>query len=696
MGRASRVAAILVIVVTLALIGAGGWRGLHAVAATERRQTWTPSPVEAAAGSAPGPEWRIVDGTGVSCSSGSVVADNFAGRSLSSEWEHHGTEIGAELRSGVLRLGGPLDNDAFAALRSARPVRVTQRSAFVTVVRPSVRRTRGSYVVLSPVRPPDLTTTAQLLAAGVGWVGGQAPPIDRQLDRRDDVSVERGINRWTPTLDGPLTYSDYADNVDTLLAVIPRPGAVYMLLQPLGMGERPRLSYIGPPLRERDVTVNLASANEWGGDQSASWVKLACFGDFDWDPDAASLVVDHFDRLDGGSVGRPDLGPGEWDAAGAWRIERGRLLAEGDASLVIDLGSERGWISATLRQPSAGDGMARIIFGHRGPEEYLAWEIGGGIGRVIKRRADDLTVLHEQAFPPGLGDVRVSVTLLESGVQLWRDGASFTEGDAPLALDGADLIGGVGLACVAGGCEFDDVRVMPRTVAPPVGFERVLSMPAAPSGDPIVTDTLSGPAGARLAGRDEPAGQTWRVQGAAWEIGVDGLIRTKGRSLATIDAGATDVEVSARLRIVTGPDIEAQYPGVSARATDLNNRIWARLLWQEGSPEIELWETLDGRPALLNAVNVSGRVERNEEHELRLVVAGADVAGYLGDRLMVQGQLSPDAVRRLRSSRVGVSQDGEAARSTFRAFAVRAAVRQVVARPDDTDLAGDSRSARAP
>jgi hypothetical protein len=97
--------------------------------------------------------------------------------------------------------------------------------------------------------------------------------------------------------------------------------------------------------------------------------------------------------------------------------------------------------------------------------------------------------------------------------------------------------------------------------------------------------------------------------------------------------------------------------GVVVRASGPGNYIHARFLWQGGSPEIEIWETVAGVSRIINAVQLRGRYNLGEEHNLRLAIVGREVAAYLDGDLVLQATISEEAHTRLNGTQAGLIQD---------------------------------------
>lgn len=190
----------------------------------------------------------------------------------------------------------------------------------------------------------------------------------------------------------------------------------------------------------------------------------------------------------------------------------------------------------------------------------------------------------------------------------------------------------------------------PPPATPPV----VAAAPAPPPAPPpppattgstgglfALVDTFSSPDGTPLEAHD----RVWRTAGNSWEVvGGRARMRAPGVSgIATVDTGRPDHEISAA---ITLPSSTARYPddwfaGLFGRYADADNNIRARYLYQDNSPEVEVWEISNGRGTLLDFVNLGpDALLPGSMHTMRLVVDGARVLVYHNGVLVAEGRTS--------------------------------------------------------
>ena len=124
--------------------------------------------------------------------------------------------------------------------------------------------------------------------------------------------------------------------------------------------------------------------------------------------------------------------------------------------------------------------------------------------------------------------------------------------------------------------------------------------------------------------------------------------------------------------------------GPVLRYSDSGNYLWARFLFQQGSPEVELWERRDGITRQLNAKNITGLVAAGGTHALRVAAQGERLAVYVDGAPVAEATTAV-----LQGTRAGLVIDDEAVNvSTFTAFEVA----PVLAAPDP----GTGRASAAP
>jgi hypothetical protein len=194
--------------------------------------------------------------------------------------------------------------------------------------------------------------------------------------------------------------------------------------------------------------------------------------------------------------------------------------------------------------------------------------------------------------------------------------------------------------------ELDPVVVTPPSPTPPPPG---VPAPPGPAGTPGGA-TRPGAFSDRFAGRDGAAltahDAAWTTDGGDWLVaGGAARMRTAGTNgAATVDVGGVDQDVAADVLL---PAATARYPtdwfcGLFVRYSDPATNIRVRYLYQDNSPEIEVWDIVDQRPGALIAMVNLGRdaLAPGSPHTLRVVVRGRAVTVFHDGAVVAQGQTS--------------------------------------------------------
>jgi hypothetical protein len=171
---------------------------------------------------------------------------------------------------------------------------------------------------------------------------------------------------------------------------------------------------------------------------------------------------------------------------------------------------------------------------------------------------------------------------------------------------------------------------VPPTAVPPT---------PTPRGPFELVDAFAGADGTPLSVHN----RAWRIDGGGWELSGNRarMGAPGGSGAATVDAGSPDHEVQAA---ITLPPSTERYPsdwfaGLYARFADPNSNIRARYLYQDNSPEVEVWEINAGRGTLLDFVNLGpDALLPGSTHTMRLVVDGRQVVVYHDGAPVARGQ----------------------------------------------------------
>ncbi len=186
-------------------------------------------------------------------------------------------------------------------------------------------------------------------------------------------------------------------------------------------------------------------------------------------------------------------------------------------------------------------------------------------------------------------------------------------------------------------------------------------VPLRADGDPLVRDDFEAPDGTPLDGRVPKWGRhPWKAGQGEWVIERGAAVLKKAPGVITVDCGRSDYELTAVIELPKNPAAPGLdwFPGIFARGSGpgtLNSvgGIDARLLWQSGSNEIEVWDRPRETPEnlqrwkassgpnagrllteLINATNITPLLRPGQTHALRIIVRGSRVSYFCDDQLM--------------------------------------------------------------
>jgi hypothetical protein len=191
-----------------------------------------------------------------------------------------------------------------------------------------------------------------------------------------------------------------------------------------------------------------------------------------------------------------------------------------------------------------------------------------------------------------------------------------------------------------------------------------------PAGPRVFADAFSGADGTPL----ETHNPAWRIDGGGWQLNA-GRARMGAPGIsggATVDTGHPDHEVEATITLPTSTE---RYPtdwfaGLFARYADQGSNIRTRYLYQDNSPEVEMWEIDAGRGTLLDFVNLGpDALLPGSTHTLRVVVQGRQVVAYHDGVAVARGTTG---LTRGSRAGIGVSDNLPSGRPQWDDFRARA------------------------
>jgi hypothetical protein len=513
------------------------------------------------------------------------------------------------------------------------------------------------------------------LEAGPGFVVGQRQGPTATL-----------INTAVPFGEGVLGPAFDNDNVDTLfLTVLRERGAFYLTCgEPDSAPPAARLRFVsdtgggGPyhaALAGGRANSRIASVDVM--DLPAPWKEpfgLASVSDTFWIP--------AFDK--------PDKGFGPWLKTGEfWSSGAGRCHIDG--AVLTETLSRDQYIQVTAT-PTSDTRSVALLLRAMDASHCLRFELTPAGTRLILsvngQEAEIAAAAWNQARLELGQSYRLAARLEGSTLQLFvNDRLAQSHRIPESAL--AEYSGGTlaGFAAV-GRARFQDFVNWPCVVTVPQSLaERLPEVPLRADGDLLIADDFEGGDGLPMDGRKPKVGKgIWRTICGDWYI-EDGAARIRekaggvakrGPASVIVDCGSRDVEITATIEFPEiGPfphPYDNWFPGFVIR-TDPAQRemhINARYLWQNSSPEIEVWdqpanttanrekwrETETGpwrghtASVLVGGSNITGWIRPGARHVLRVVVRGNRISAFRDDVLVAT---SPTRVVNPAGTWVGLS-----------------------------------------
>ncbi len=444
-----------------------------------------------------------------------------------------------------------------------------------------------------------------------------------------------------------------ARSVDHLFVVIPRPsGGYYNLACGGGFGTFPTARLLYPEDAGTDANlygVLWTKEGRWYADYAkilhtdeltgAASIYATQYG--------PSTAADTFTRANGNLSGSTtEVGSKTWTVEGGTpTIATNKLSVPANARGWINAGSHGTTVNIIEGTVTTGatSGLT-ILFRSNGTQaqslefygdsaEFAIYNNAAG-GYVEGARTGAYTAAANTTYRILIYDYGTAVRCLLS-----TGGGAFTDLFSQVSTSALNTNTYVGFGGFNSTHTWDNVAVWPDSLPLPTNLGPFPAIPLG-TGTPLVTDAFTNTNGTALATHNAD----WQSTGSGvWEINNNqarmttaGVGGTASRSTGT--AGANH-QVKAS---ITLPSTTVAYPSdwfaaVFARHTDGDNYIQARLLYQDNSPEVEVWERNATASDLIGYINLGAdTLLPGSTHTLALAVNGNEIAGYLDGTLVVQ------------------------------------------------------------
>jgi len=349
------------------------------------------------------------------------------------------------------------------------------------------------------------------------------------------------------------------------------------------------------------------------------------------------------------------------DLGGAWAEPYGPAtvvhpeFAEGR---LVEAGSDGQWeVTVT---PAPGATSVALLVRAVDENNHYRFELTASGSRLVRRTdGKDVEVAatgwRETKLVPDRA-VRLAVRMEDRTVNLMIDDAMATYGTD---LPPVDPLGAKIGVLSRGGASFRELVAWPTTVEIPAALAaKIPPVHLRAEGDLLLRDDFEAPDGTPLDGRLPKwkwGTHAWKVGQGEWTIEKGAAVLKKAPGYVRLDCGHNDVEITAKIELPpVAPSSGDWFGAIHARASGPGNivnvgGINARMLWQKGSNEIEVWDrplatpenlkrwaARDGnlRTELINATNITPMLRPGQTHELRIVVRGSRVSYFCDDLLV--------------------------------------------------------------
>ncbi|MFN8633898.1 MAG: carbohydrate binding domain-containing protein [Chloroflexota bacterium] len=497
---------------------------------------------------------------------------------------------------------------------------------FSGVVRPTVHDVRGPYVLFAPSRFPS-NPAASAYGTGLDAFGADGG---------------RGLNFGALTPHGIISYrTSVAEGIDYQLATTLRPQGSYHFASGGTLGTFPTatLLWVGDVGTDPGVFAGFDALQASAYIAEAKVTSLT--GPFSSQYGLA-VAYDTFNRADSATPGPLEGGGATWTAQGLQLVSHALVRPAGvssAASATFNTGIGEGLFEASFTTPNAPFGDAVLYVRYADDNNWLRVRCTQQAVYVEKRLAGATTTAYATGAVACAQNTayRLVVRLHGTTMTSWLNDTNMEFRD-PGIVDSSFPSGtGMRVEVGAGGASpaFTKVAAWPKQVTLP---SLLGPAPSVPGDGPSVLfrDLFTDADGTRLKDHQPEQGGAWTENAGTWVISNAVVAPTGPNAIATVDVGRSDYSVAMTIDLSSGSgwgSTDGWMIGPILRYQDAQNYVVARYLWQNGSPEIEVFEIRNGQGSLLNAKNMTGLLTLGSTHVLRAVILGQRIAIYSDDQL---------------------------------------------------------------
>lgn len=601
-------------------------------------------------------------------SAASLLYDSFDGAQINSSiWTKTDTESKLDQSLGYLRIKGGKASAAYAdpAIYSTQTFARVAGRAFINVIRSSVSASEGPVMHFSASSFPASPTQTGY-GTMLDQTGGDAP-----YSRFNAVVPGARVNyKYTPS-SGYDTST--AKSVDYVTTTVLRDTGSFHFVSGGTLGTYPTATLIWANSSGTDDTLYAGISNK----SASAWISQSRMVDLGGDFTSQygiATTADGFTRsgtLNGSSV---DLkGSFIWtNITGSFATDGSIVSSSTSARSVISSVGSEGIIETDMTSPGAGSFQGGLIFRYSDSNNFWIfmgqddrWQIGyysGGVYNLVSQTG---------ASNFGNGNTkRMRVVFHGNNICPWANEslvlADCFENSFNNSATGVGIINNSSATV-----SFDNFVSWPKTVDLSVSDFDKPTLPASGS-TTLVSDSFTDTNGVNLTAHTMTSGSGWTTPSGTWNIVSNKTGPSSNNAIAVTEVGQTNMAVSADVTLPqAGVGTSEWFSGVILRYVDGNNYTRARFLWQSGSPEIEIWDLVNGSasaniftpPGFMNATNITSLLSQGNTKTLKFVVVGNQVAAYMDGTLIVQGTTS-----RTTGTKAGLFIDNDSVSTPYSTF----------------------------
>jgi len=550
-----------------------------------------------------------------------------------------------------------------------------------TTMRATVSDVQGPYALFSPSRFPANPATVGY-GTGLDSFGGNGG---------------RNLHFGALTPNGTISYNNVvAQGGDYVLATTLRPTGSYHFVIGDQMGAYPTgtLLWVNDTGSDPSLYTGLDAT---AGSAYVTDTKVQTLGGAFASQYGLAVAADTFNRQDSASLGTLEVGGATWTNNGLQLVSHALVPAAGQSGPVsasFNAGVSEGLYEVSFTTPSSPAADLSLYFRYQDSANWLRVRCANWAIFVEKSLGGVQSTLYATGATSCAPSTtyRMVIRAHGSAITSWLNNVNMEFSD-PGVTD-SSLLSATGVQVEIGNNgaapTINKVAVWPKQVTFPADFD---AYPTKPDQGPVTLfrDVFTDTNGTRLQNHTPQTGGPWTENLGVWTITNNDVAPAAPNAIATVDVGQSDYSMASTIDLSSGTgwsSVNGWEFGPVFRYQDPNNYVFARYLWQNASPEIEIFEIRNGQGRLLNAKNITGLVSLGSTHVMRVSVVGQQIAVY-SDGVFIESATTT----LLTGTRVGLAvEDQPVNMSGFHDFVVTTATADLVAPPPVTDLSATASS----